>query len=223
VRVARQNVLRRYFDHNNKRLIFKWDHYFEIYDQHLRRFRRRPVTVLEFGVFHGGSLQMWRKYFGRRSRIYGVDINPTCKRFEGRGITVFIGDQEDRAFLRRIARKIGPIDVVIDDGGHTMAQQIATFEVLYPRMSENGCYLTEDVHTSYMPKYGGGLRREGTFMEYAKALTDKLNAWYVKDGSLKPDKFTRSTRSVHFYDSIVVFERGRVRRPTKRKSGVPQF
>ena len=166
---------------------------------------------------------MWRNYFGRRAKIYGVDINPECQRFEGRGIKVLIGDQEDREFLRRLAEQVGPIDVVIDDGGHTMGQQITTFEVLYPRMSEDGCYLTEDVHTSYLPRYGGGYRRPGTFMEYAKGLTDKLNAWYVKDGSIAPDRFTRSTRSVHFYDSIVVFERGRVKRPTKRKTGTPQF
>ena len=221
--MANSNSLQRYFENNNKRLIFKWDHYFAIYDHHFSRFRGKSVTVVEFGVFHGGSLQMWRKYFGRKSRIYGVDINPLCKRFEGRGIKVFIGDQEDRAFLRQLAEKIGPIDVVIDDGGHTMGQQIATFEVLYPHMSENGCFLVEDVHSSYMPRFGGGFRKEGTFMEFAKALTDKLNAWYVKDGSIKPDKFTRCTRSMHFYDSIVVFERGRVKRPTKRKSGVPQF
>ena len=221
--MASSNSLQRYFDNNNKRLIFKWDHYFDIYDHHFSRFRGKRVTVVEFGVFHGGSLQMWRKYFGRKSRIYGVDINPKCKRFEGRGIEVFIGDQEDRAFLRELAEKIGPIDVVIDDGGHRMGQQIATFEELYPRMSEDGCFLVEDVHSSYMPKFGGGFRKEGTFMEYAKALTDKLNAWYVKDGSIKPDKFTRSTRSMHFYDSIVVFERGPVKKPTKRKSGVPQF
>ena len=64
----------------------------------------------------------------------------------------------------------------IDDGGHTMGQQIATFEEMYPKVNENGVFLIEDLHTSYWQSYGGGYRKPGTFMEYAKALTDQLNA-----------------------------------------------
>ena len=52
------NPLERYFRRNHGRLIHKWVHYFDIYDRHFSRFRGRPIVVLEFGVFHGGSLQM---------------------------------------------------------------------------------------------------------------------------------------------------------------------
>jgi hypothetical protein len=110
------------------------------------RFRGKPIVVLEFGVSHGGSLQMWRNYFGWRAKIYGVDIDPRCKDLESRGTRIFIGDQEDREFLREIAAKIGPVDVLIEDGGHTMGQQIATFQEFYPRMAPNGVYLVEDLH-----------------------------------------------------------------------------
>jgi hypothetical protein len=77
------NPLEKYFRRNSKRLIHKWVHYFEIYDRHFSRFRGKNIVVVEFGVSHGGSLQMWRKYFGRRAWIYGVDIDPRCKNFEG--------------------------------------------------------------------------------------------------------------------------------------------
>ena len=49
-----------YFRRNEGRIIDKWYHYFDIYHNHLRRFQGQPVTVLEIGVYHGGSLQMWR-------------------------------------------------------------------------------------------------------------------------------------------------------------------
>lgn len=221
--MKKENPLEKYFRENDKRLIHKWVHYFEIYHRHLERFRGKRVVILEFGVSQGGSLQMWRNYFGRRATIYGVDIDPRCKDLTGRKTKVFIGDQEDRQFLRMVAEKVGPIDVVIEDGGHTMGQQIATFEELYPTVKEDGVFLIEDLHTSYWKGYGGGFRRAGTFIEYAKNLTDQLNAWHSKDPGLVVDDFTESTKSIHFYDSIIVFEKGLVEKPHAEKTGQPSF
>jgi hypothetical protein len=100
-----------------------------------------------------------------------------------------------------------------------MGQQIATFEEVYPHMAENGTFLVEDVHTSYWSTYGGGYRRPNTFMEYAKGLTDQLNAWHSREDGFAVDAFTRTTKSMHFYDSIVVFEKGHVSRPHAEKTG----
>ncbi|WP_167880369.1 class I SAM-dependent methyltransferase [Nocardioides guangzhouensis] len=217
------NPLEEYFLNNKRRRIHKWVHYFEIYHRHFERFRGRPVNILEFGVNQGGSLQMWRNYFGRQAYINGVDIEPRCAELGGRRIRIFIGDQEDRDFLRSIAAEIGPIDVVIEDGGHRMGQQIATFEEIYPHLSEDGVFLVEDVHTSYWPGFGGGYRKPDTFMEYAKGLTDQLNAWHSREEGFAVDEFTRTTKSVHFYDSIVVFERGTVVEPHAEQRGKRQF
>ena len=180
------NPLQKYFEQNTGRQIHKWVHYFDIYHRHLAKFRGRPVTVVEFGVQFGGSSQMWREYFGPDAKVYGVDIDPRCKAWEEPGFQVFIGDQSDRDFLRRIAEEVGPIDVVIEDGGHRPEQQIATFEVIYPKVRRGGVFLIEDLCTSYWPDYDGGLNRPGTFMEYAKGLTDKLNAWHTQGAASPP-------------------------------------
>ena len=71
------NPLLQYFENNDRRTIHKWMHYFEIYHRHFSRFRDQHPTVIKFGVAHGGSLQMWKDYFGGGAQIYGVDINPT--------------------------------------------------------------------------------------------------------------------------------------------------
>jgi hypothetical protein len=84
------------------------------------------------------------------------------------------------------------IDIVIDDGGHTMKQQIATFEEMFPRIDGNGVYLCEDMITSYWPDYGGGLRKRGTFVEYSKAFIDCINAWHARQPRLPVSEFTRS-------------------------------
>ena len=76
--------LERYVRRNTKRRIQKWTHHFAIYHHHFARFRWKPVVIVEVGVSFGGSLQMWRDYFGRKANIYGVDIDPRCKHFEER-------------------------------------------------------------------------------------------------------------------------------------------
>jgi cephalosporin hydroxylase len=69
------NDLERYFHDNPGRLIDKWDHHFDIYQRHLAPFRKKHFTLLEIGVFHGGSMQMWKKYFGSAVHIIGLDID----------------------------------------------------------------------------------------------------------------------------------------------------
>ncbi len=219
-----KNPLEAYFRANQGRLIHKWIHYFDIYDRHFSPYRGKEVNLVEFGVSHGGSLQLWRNYFGRRARITGVDMNPRCAALAATRIDVIIGDQENREFLNEVADKVGEIDIVIDDGGHTMGQQIATFEELWPRVRNGGIFLIEDLHTSYWRKYGGGYKQPGTFIEYAKDLIDQQHAWHARDGDpLKVDDYTRSIRGMHVYDSIIVFDKDPVPMPTHEKTGKPSF
>ena len=213
-------VLRDYFAKNAGRPIYKWLHYFEIYERHFERFRGRDVNLLEIGVYRGGSLQMWKHYFGPGATIYGVDIDPACREMEEERVRIMIGDQADRGFLRKLKASIPRIDILIDDGGHIMAQQIATFEELYGHVADDGIYLCEDVHSSYWPKYGGGLRRPGTFIEYAKRLIDQLNAWHTLDPEqFEVDDFTLTTYGMHFYGSVLVIEKRPMEAPREGLAG----
>ena len=218
------NDLEEFFARHDGRLLDKWHHYFEIYDRHLAKYRGKPVNIVEFGVSQGGSLQMWRDYFGPDANIIGVDINPNCKQFEAPGIRIFIGDQEDRGFLRSLASEIPQIDVLIDDGGHTMRQQIHTFEELFPKISASGTYLIEDLHTSYWKKWGGGYKVSGTFIEYSKNFIDSINAWHShQPARLKVTPFTASAHSLHFYDSVLVVEKRPMQEPSRERSGQALF
>jgi hypothetical protein len=218
------NDLELFFQHNTGRLIDKWVHYFEIYDRHFSKFRGQPIHIVEFGVSQGGSLQMWRNYFGSQIKLTGVDINPNCKQFEEPGVQILIGDQEDRSFLRSLARTLPPIDILIDDGGHTMPQQIYTFEELFPKVVANGVYLVEDLHTSYWRDWGGGLRRQGSFIEYSKNFIDQLHSWYSQEPKrLKVDEFTKSAHSLHYYDSVLVIEKRAMQAPKRERTGQALF
>lgn len=218
------NDLEKYFHANPGRLIHKWLHYFDIYDRHFSRFRGQSIKILEFGVYHGGSLQMWKHYFGKNAQIFGVDIDERCRGLEEDQVKIFIGDQEDRRLHQKLKAEIGPVDIVIEDGGHQMGQQIVTFEEIYPLVKPKGVFLIEDLHTSYWQRFGGGYKKSGTFIEYAKSLIDQLNAWYSKEpNKLQVDDFTRTTTSIHFYDSIAVFEKDLVKQPQDKQTGKASF
>ena len=213
------NDLENYFRNNQGRIISKWMHYFEIYDRHFSKYRNKEITILEIGVYQGGSLQMWRDYFGPKAKIYGIDINPRCKELEEENTEIFIGSQSDRKFLASIKNKIPPIDILIDDGGHTMRQQIVSFEELFDHVKSDGIYLCEDLHTSYWLNFGGGYKRNGTFIEYSKNFIDYLNAYHSEQKKLKVSEFTKSVNSIHYYDSIIVIEKAKREKPHVEKTG----
>jgi hypothetical protein len=122
------------------RLMDKWAHYFPIYERHFARYIGESVRVLEIGVGHGGSLQLWKAYFGARAEIVGLDIDGRCKEYEEDRITIHIGDQANPPTM-------GRFDIVIDDGSHRTEDQSASFTRLWPLT--DGVYLIEDCHHNY--------------------------------------------------------------------------
>ncbi len=213
------NDLEKYFTENTKRRIFKWHHYFEVYERHFSKFRGKDVNILEIGVLHGGSLQMWKDYFGSKAKIYAIDINPKCKNFEEENVKIFIGSQSDRNFLKEIKKQMPPVDILIDDGGHTMEQQIVSFEELFDHITPQGVYLCEDLHTSYWDEFGGGYKKADTFIEYSKNFIDYINAFHSKNDSLKINSFTETVHSLHYYDSMLVIEKRKMTKPYDLKTG----
>jgi hypothetical protein len=131
------------------------------YSTHFQKIRKNKIKLLEIGIgghtrsdAGGNSLRMWKRYF-KKGRIYGVDIYDK-KRFEEKRIKIFQGDQNDVDFLKNLYKKIGSIDIIIDDGSHVNEHVITSFTTLFPLLNNGGIYAIEDTHTSYMSRWGGG-------------------------------------------------------------------
>lgn len=207
------NPLLNYFVRNGGNRIHKWVDYFEIYHRCFERFRGKPIKFLEIGVQNGGSGEMWQAYFGPAAKIIGVDIDPACKRLETPQREIWIGDQSDPAFWNSLCQVHPAFDVVLDDGGHTMQQQIVALEALFPRVKEHGLYVCEDTHTSYFAHHGGGLNHPKSFVETIKRLVDEMHAWYhAPISALGQSYWAHHLYAVSFFDSIVVLEK-RTRNP----------
>ena len=117
-------------------LVYYWMHFRDIHTQ--------VKTVLEIGVETERCLRMWEEFFPNAT-IYGVDINPDCKAFESDRVKVMIGDQGDREFCRQVVEQAGgQFDIIIDDGSHRPEHQLASFNWLFPTLTEHGIYVMED-------------------------------------------------------------------------------
>jgi 23S rRNA U2552 (ribose-2'-O)-methylase RlmE/FtsJ len=212
--------LKEIFETHSDRLLNKWMHYIDVYEDFFSKYRNKNITILEIGIAHGGSLQIWRKYFGPDVKIIGVDINPECKTFEEVNTSVFIGSQEDEEFLKQLKTKIPKVDILIEDGGHTMKQQITTFKMLFDHVKDGGLYICEDTHTSYWKSYHGGYKKKTSFIEFAKNFIDDIHGWHFKTNS-KPhiNENTKTIRGIHFYDSMVIVEKQSMQPPQNTFKG----
>lgn len=208
-----EKSLRNLVDEHTGRPLMKVDHYLDVYERYFQHLRGKPTSILEIGIYKGGSLQLWKNYFGKDAKIFGVDITEECKSFEEDQIKIYIGDQESEEFLDTLIHELPALDIIIDDGGHTMGQQITTFRKLYDKLKPNGIYLCEDCGSSYVDSQGGGYLKETTFIELMKTKIDYLNAWRSEDPRLKVNEFTLTTKSISYFPGMVVLEKGIVERP----------
>jgi hypothetical protein len=207
-----RTAMHRAFYENIGSAVHKWRHYLDIYDRYLSYYCGKPVSILEIGVSRGGSLAMWRRYFGEDAKIFGIDINPECVHVGGTNVKVRIGSQADPAFLRSVIAEMGGVDIIVDDGSHNASHQRISFETLFPLLNHNGVYICEDTHTAYQGEHEGGYRCKTNFLEIAKKIIDDIHGDFhghplsIKDAN-------RIIKSIHFYKSMVVIEKAPQRYP----------
>lgn len=196
------------FCSNKKYAINKWHHYIPLYDKYFQRFVGTKVKLLEIGVKNGGSLKLWRKYFGKNAKIYGIDINPDCANLNFRTENIRIGDQSDKNFLLKVYKEMKSIDIVIDDGSHRMDHIRKSLLTLFPKLNYNGLYVIEDLHTAYWGQFRGGFNRKANFFNLVYDLIDDLHFNYHLRKLKMPD-FKKECTGIHIYDSIVFLEKNK--------------
>jgi hypothetical protein len=207
-----------FFANNSGVIVHKWHHYIPLYDRYFSSFRGRKIRLLEIGVSKGGSLQMWRKYFGDDAIIFGIDINPRCEKLDGLDGQVRIGSQIDNAFLEDVVKEMGGVDIVLDDGSHHMEHIRYTVKYLFPHLNYGGLYMIEDLHTAYWKSFGGGYRSKRNFFRFVTDLVDDMHHWYHRK-KLKQAGISNECSGIHIHDSMVVLEKNRVFKPVHSRIG----
>jgi hypothetical protein len=189
---------------SSKYYSLKYKNYFDVYQNIFSNFKNKKITFVEIGVFSGGSLFMWRKFFGKRARIIGIDLNPEAKKFEKFGFEIFVGNQSSSEFWKVFFKKVGKVDIIIDDGGHTNYQQIITTISCVPNIKDNGILVIEDVFHSYLKrKYFNPSKF--SFLNFGKKLIDDINFRFPNFSQFK-FSLNQYIYSIEFFESLVCFK-----------------
>jgi len=196
----------------------KWTehNYIPHYETFLKSLKDDPIHLLEIGVGGyehpdrgGESLRMWKDYFPNGS-ITSIDIFDKSSIEEDR-IKIYRGSQIDESLLNLVDREAGPFDIIIDDGSHINNHIIKSFEMLFPKLKQNGIYIIEDIQTAYWPQYGGdsfNLQNKKTAMNYFKCLVDGLNHVEFDNPYFRPDYFDENIVSISFFHNMVFVQKG---------------
>lgn len=122
------------------------DHsYGEVYDELFAPLRHRLGALLEMGIAQGGSLRAWEEYFPQ-GRIYGVDIfensHLNTARIRAFQADLRVGYEVAYHVLSKL--EAHELDVIIDDGPHSLVQQFGCLFLFWPHLKPGGLYVVED-------------------------------------------------------------------------------
>ncbi len=198
-----------------------WHNYTKIYAQYFGPLKNLPLKFLEIGIFEGNGVKLWETYF-KKAELHFMDISFDRVKYFSERSFYHLADQENPKDLLSVMQKTGGnFDIILDDGGHTMKQQLISFQTLFPYVKSGGLYIIEDLHTSYWKSYGGdGTLAEPkagskTFIQFLKNLIDDVNFVGANTSSANHDNISETIEkgltiyqkdiySMHFYDSLCI-------------------
>ena len=185
----------------------KHANYFDIYDSLLNKYVGTEFVFVEVGVLDGGSLFMWRHFFGKKARIIGIDLNPSALQWVQSGFEIHIGDQSDKNFWENFYNKVGNVDVLLDDGGHMNDQQTVTVLASLPHINDGGILIVEDTCTSFM-KFDAFAKY--SFISHMKREVDSLHSRSPELDYLDTG-FSDNVHSISFFENICVLNVNRTK------------
>tara|TARA_A100001015_G_scaffold289724_1_gene361921 strand:+ start:135 stop:992 length:858 start_codon:yes stop_codon:yes gene_type:complete len=191
------------FFNSSKKYSIKWSSYFQVYEKIFSSYRNKKIKFVEIGVANGGSLFMWKNYFGKKAKIIGVDLNPKAKNLEKYGFKIYTGSQSDKNFWKKFYKKEGKIDLILDDGGHKNLQQISTVHFSLANVNDGGKIVIEDTSTSYLKKEFNNPSKY-SFINFAKNIVDIIHYRSPLLGK-NLNLYAKKIHLVEFFESITVF------------------
>jgi cephalosporin hydroxylase len=129
--------------------------YLAEYERILSPVRTQPIRLLELGVRHGASMQIWHDYLPYAT-IVGIDVADKPPLFPDDPRCHFVqGSQDSPVILAEAVRLAGgAFDIIIDDASHLGYLTVRSFAYLFTHaLKSGGSYVIEDICTSFLPAY----------------------------------------------------------------------
>lgn len=128
----------------------------DCYHENLKELKNKKLDILEIGLSKGGGIASLYFYFPN-SNLIGVDNNPFRIRYKSNRIRSIYVDTSSKKILQNLTNHLNQkFDIIIDDCGHRLIDQILSFSENFKNLKKGGFYIVEDLnypelHKMYNP------------------------------------------------------------------------
>jgi cephalosporin hydroxylase len=130
----------------------------DVYEEYLKPYRNKKINLLEIGVSWSGSIRLWNDYF-RYAKVYGVDNFSCGNQYRDKSIDLIEGKKkrvsiiEGNAYSPDVVEQLPDLDVIIDDGPHTVFSQKECIRLYLPKLKSGGIMFIEDIVVDFQYSY----------------------------------------------------------------------
>ena len=160
------------FSKKNDKLI-KGHKYAVFYEMFIKKLKKKKLNILELGSFKGNAIASLFFYF-KNSFIYSLDLYPDLFIYKSKRIKNFKIDNSSEKELLSLS-KTTKYDLIIEDAGHYLKDQIITLFTLFPKLKKKGIYVVEELDFPDTRRYMNLTDDKNTLYTILKLIKKKKN------------------------------------------------
>ena len=197
------NQFENQYAHPSKRttLKIKGHGYSNFYQKYFENLKSKNLNILEIGSFHGNASAAMFFYF-KKSKFFAGDIFPDLFRYRSNRIKNFYVNSSDEDSIQKniIDKFPNNFDIIIEDAGHFLKDQIISLFMLFKKLNNGGLFIVEELDFPDTRKDMNLQNEKPTLREILfKFQKEKtlINSKYIKKSDR--DNFLNTIESIEIY------------------------
>ena len=169
------------------------------YQKYFENLRSNNLKILEVGSFHGNASAALYFYF-KKSKLFAADIYPDLFRYRSNRIENFyVNSSDENSIQKNIIDKFSDnFDIIIEDAGHSLKDQIISLFMLFKKLNSGGLFIIEELDFP-------DTRKDMNLMNEKPTLREILFK-FKKEKKLLNSKYIQKNDRDNFLDSIESLE-----------------
>ena len=169
------------------------------YQKYFENLRSNNLKILEVGSFHGNASAALYFYF-KKSKLFAADIYPDLFRYRSNRIENFyVNSSDENSIQKNIIDKFSDnFDIIIEDAGHSLKDQIISLFMLFKKLNSGGLFIIEELDFP-------DTRKDMNLMNEKPTLREILFK-FKKEKKLMNSKYIQKNDRDNFLDSIESLE-----------------
>ena len=165
-----------------------------IFIKNTSKIKSSNLNILEIGSFHGNASAALFFYF-KNSKFF-ADIYPDLFRYRSKRIKNFyVNSSDEDSIQKNIIDKFSDnFDIIIEDAGHSMKDQIISLFMLFKKLNSKGLFIIEELD---FPD-----TREDMNLKNEKPTLREILFEFKKNGTLLPSKYIQKNDRDLFLKNI---------------------